>query len=60
MSTGNLPSAPPHRGKMHKKRKVKAIGQPRKRGYLRMRMRADDSHHVNMTDRSLSSGISSE
>jgi len=60
MATGNLPPAPAHKGKMHKSKNIKAIGQSRKHGYLRMRLRTDDSNKVNMSDRKLGSGISSE
>jgi hypothetical protein len=51
--------APKHTGRMFGKKTIKSIGVGRKDPYLRQRMKADDSRAVNMTDRTLSRGISS-
>lgn len=54
---GEGKGAPEHQGKIHQKSGVKKIGQPKGKGYLKMRMKKDDSAAVNMSDRSLGGGI---
>lgn len=50
--------APEHKGKIpNQSSSVKKIGQPKGKGYLKMRMKQDDSVAVNMSDRKLGGGI---
>lgn len=69
----NLGAPPEHKGKLFESTKVgssaspyrtketeiapKKIGQSTKSDYLGSRMRADDSAHVNMSDKKLGGGI---
>lgn len=55
-----LSAAPPVGGKMHKKQKPRKIGELVRSGYLRMRMRQDDSAAVCMSDKKLGNSISSK
>ncbi len=56
---GEGQGSPEHKGKTHKKQKVKKVGQGKSYGYLRMRMRQVDAH-PKVSDRKLSPGISSK
>jgi len=47
-------------GKTFVKQTIRSIGKCVKKGYLKMRMKADDSKAVLMSDSKLGKGISSE
>lgn len=50
---------PEHKGKCHHKKSVTKIGQCKKHGYLRMRLKQVDAH-AKMSDRRLSPGITNK
>lgn len=54
---GEGKGAPEHKGKLHQSTSVKMIGQAKKKGYLKYRMKQDDSSCVNMSDQKLGGGI---
>jgi hypothetical protein len=60
MSSLGTREQPHNQGKMFVKQTIKRIGQSVKAGYLKMRMKADDSDAVCMSDKTLGKGISSE